>query len=68
MLPLLAAADAIHSQEMTPPVDWQTVDVIAGRNDLRKLLCWLNLSPSLKVRDFKIDVQLVGTKTLVLCR
>jgi hypothetical protein len=68
MLPLLAAADAIHSQGTAPPVDWPTVDVIAERNTLRNLMRWLNPSPGREARDFRIDVQLVGTKTLVLRR
>ena len=68
MLPLFAAADAIHGQETAPPVDWPTVDVVTDRNLLRKLLRWLNPSPGREVRDFRIDFQLVGTKTLVLCR
>jgi hypothetical protein len=63
MLPLLAAADAMHNQEVTPPVDWPAVDVIADRNSLR----WLNLSPGREVCDFRINVHLVGDKTLVLC-
>jgi len=68
MLPLLAAADAIHSQGTAPPVDWPTVDVIADCNGLRKLLRWINPSPGRELFDFRIDVQLVGTKTLVLSR
>ena len=68
MLPLFAAADAIHGQEVASPVDWPTVDVITDRNGLRKLLRWLNPSPGRAVRDFRIDVQLVGTKTLILSR
>jgi len=68
MLPLFAAADAIHDQEAAAPVDWPTVDFITDRNDLRRLLRWLNPSPGREVHDFRIDVQLVGTKTLVLRR
>ena len=67
MLPLFAAADEIHGHK-TAPVDWPKVDVITDRNGLRKLLRWLNPSPGREVRDFRIDVQLVGTKTLVLGR
>ena len=44
------------------------MDVITDRNGLRKLFRWLNPSPDRAVRDFRIDVQLVGTKTLVLNR
>ncbi|KAH8987697.1 hypothetical protein EDB86DRAFT_3206213 [Lactarius hatsudake] len=68
ILPLFAAADAIHDQEAAPPVDWPTVDFVTDHNDLRKLLRWLSPSPGREVQDFRIDVQLVGTKTLVLRR
>lgn len=68
MLPLFAAADAIHGQEAEPPVDWPTVDIITDRNGLRKLMRWLDPSPGRAVRDFRIDVQLVGGKTLILSR
>ena len=66
MLPLFAAADAIH--ENKEPVDWPAVDVVTDRNGLRKLLRWLNPSPGREVRDFRIDVELVGAKTVVLNR
>jgi len=69
MLPLFAAADEIHGHKAAAaPVDWPTVDVVTDRNGLRKLLRWLNPSPGKEVRDFRIDVQLVGTKTLMLGR
>jgi len=66
MLPLFAATDAIHDKEA--PVDWPAVDVITNRNGLRKLLRWLNPSRHQKMRDFRIDVELVGSKTIVLSR
>jgi hypothetical protein len=66
MLPLFTAADAIHGKDA--PVDWPNVDVITDRNGLRKLLRWLNPSPGREVRDFRIDVELVGTKTILLTR
>jgi len=66
MLPLFAAADAIHDKEA--PVDWPAVDVITNRNGLRKLLRWLNPSRGQRVCDFRIDVELVGSKTIVLSR
>jgi hypothetical protein len=67
MLPLFIAADEIHGQKAAP-VDWPMVDVITDRNGLRKLLRWLNPSPGREVRDFRIDVELMGSKTLVLGR
>jgi hypothetical protein len=66
LLPLLAAADAIHDKKA--PVDWPAVDVLTDRNGLRKLLRWLNPSEGREERDFRIDVELVGTKTIVLSR
>ncbi|KAH9046232.1 hypothetical protein EDB84DRAFT_1435628 [Lactarius hengduanensis] len=68
MLPLFAAADAIHDEKAALPVDWPTVDVVTDRNGMRKLLRWLDPTPGRAVRDFRIDVQLVGNKTLVLRR
>ncbi|KAI0246424.1 hypothetical protein BJV78DRAFT_152208 [Lactifluus subvellereus] len=66
MLPLFTAADAIHGKKA--PVDWPTVDVITDRNGLRKLLRWLSPSAGREVRDFRIDVDLIGTKTILLGR
>jgi hypothetical protein len=66
LLPILAAADAIHDKKA--PVDWPTVDVVTDRNGLRKLLRWLNPSEGREVRDFRIDVELIGAKTIVLSR
>jgi hypothetical protein len=66
MLPLFAAADAIHGRNA--PVEWPAVDVITGRNSLRKLMRWLNSSVRKKVKDFRIDVDLIGTKTILLSR
>jgi len=67
LLPLFAAADAIHENKKAP-VDWPAVDVITDRNGLRKLLRWLNPSEGREVRDFRIDVELVGARTIVLNR
>ncbi|KAI0246423.1 hypothetical protein BJV78DRAFT_1356176 [Lactifluus subvellereus] len=66
MLPLFTAADAIHGKKA--PVDWPTVDVITDRNGLRKLLRWLSPSAGREVRDFRIDADLIGTKTVLLSR
>ena len=66
MLPLFTAADVIHGKKA--PVDWPTVDIITDRNGLRKLLRWLSPSVGREVRDFRIDVDLIGTKTIMLSR
>ncbi|KAI0265703.1 hypothetical protein BC834DRAFT_175025 [Gloeopeniophorella convolvens] len=69
MLPLFAAADTIHGKN--PPVEWPELDIVTDRNAMRKLLRWLS-PPDPKtgreLRDFRIDVQLVGEKTIVLSR
>jgi len=67
LLPLFAAADAIHDKK-APPVDWPAVDVVTDRNGLRKLLRWLSPSEGREVRDFRIDVELVGLRTIILNR
>ena len=56
------------TREAASPIDWPTVDVITDRNGLGNLLRWLNPSLGREIHDFRIDVQLVGTKTLVLRR
>ena len=66
MLPLFCATDAIHDKKA--PVDWPAVDVITDRNGLHKLLRRLNPSEGREVCDFRIDVELMGTKTIVLGR
>jgi hypothetical protein len=65
-LATIAAADAIHDKKA--PVDWPAVDVITDRNGLRKLLRWLSPSEDREVRNFRIDVELIGAKTIVLGR
>jgi hypothetical protein len=67
LLPLFVAADAIHDNKKAP-VDWPAVDVVTDRNALRKLMRWLNPSEGKEVRDFRIDVELIGNKTVVLNR
>ncbi|KAI9448926.1 hypothetical protein F5148DRAFT_987853 [Russula earlei] len=66
MLPLFTAVDVMYGNEA--PVDWPSVDVITDRNGLRKLLRWLSPSAGREVCDFRIDVELIGTKTIVLGR
>ena len=57
----------MHSpKEAAGVVNWPTVDLVTYSNGLDKLL--RRLSPLLHriVRDFRIDIQLVGTRTLSL--
>jgi len=62
LLPLLAAVD---QQQIFARKLWKTVDFVTDRNGLRKLLRWVMKESG---RDFRIDTQLVGNKTIVLNR
>ncbi|KAJ3573986.1 hypothetical protein NP233_g2065 [Leucocoprinus birnbaumii] len=61
-LPLLAA---VNEEQLFPREEWKTVDFVTDRNGLRKLLRWVVKASG---RDFRIDTQLVGDKTVVLNR
>lgn len=63
LLPLFRAAD-IMDETRRNKVAWSTVDIVTDRNNLRKLLSWVEGSND----DFRIDVQLGGTRTLLLQR
>ncbi|KAI0265693.1 hypothetical protein BC834DRAFT_1033087 [Gloeopeniophorella convolvens] len=69
MLPLFAAADVIHGEDS--PVEWPELDIVTDRNAMRKLLRWLSPpapETGRQLNDFRIDVQLVGEKTIFLSR
>jgi len=57
----LKAADVLGKK-----VDWPSVDVITDRNGLRKLLRWIN--GTAEEKDFRIDIDLAGNRTIVLTR
>ena len=64
LLPLFIAADIVHPLR-EKPFDWPSVDVVANRNSLRKLLGWAN---GTERWDFRIDVELAGERTILLNR
>jgi hypothetical protein len=68
LLPLFAAVDEVQatSPDAGVPFDWASADVISDRNGLRKLIRWAEDSEKLK--DFRIDVELVGYRTVLLGR
>ncbi|KAF7422202.1 hypothetical protein PC9H_010357 [Pleurotus ostreatus] len=51
-----------------PAFDWPAHDVITDRNSLRKLLRWIVAAEDAPNSDFRIDAQLAGPKTVLLCR
>ncbi|KAF7982174.1 hypothetical protein HWV62_29949 [Athelia sp. TMB] len=62
LLPLIRVVD-IES----PNFDWSSVDLITDRNGLRKLLRWLR-SQDADCREFRIDTQFCGEKTILFTR
>ncbi|KAK1230846.1 hypothetical protein PQX77_006064 [Marasmius sp. AFHP31] len=64
LLPLIASVDFHHANEARS-FDWSSVDIITDRNGLRKLLRWVRGEVD---RDFRIDLQLAGKKTILFTR
>ncbi|KAL5524262.1 hypothetical protein ACEPAF_9402 [Sanghuangporus sanghuang] len=56
LLPLVLAVD-----HLSPDFDFPSIDIVTDRNNLRKLLRWVNGTISL---DFRIDLQLSGSTVL----
>ena len=65
LLPLIVAVNQKQKDEGTSPFPWNSVDFVTDRNGLRKLLRWIIGG---EVREFRIDVELVGTKTILFSR
>ncbi|KAI9065981.1 hypothetical protein FKP32DRAFT_1566831 [Trametes sanguinea] len=67
LLPLFRAVDVMSADGSTT-VDWGTVDIITDRNGLRKLLRWLAFTGEDTLKEFRIDLQLGGSKTVLMHR
>ncbi|GJE92532.1 hypothetical protein PsYK624_086860 [Phanerochaete sordida] len=69
LAPLFAAADALGARTGRTP-GWGTVDVVTDRNNLLKLLGWLDAGCAKRKHRgaFRIDVALAGAWTLLLRR
>jgi hypothetical protein len=64
ILAMLAAV-----RECTGSYDWKTSDYVTDRNSLRHLFRWISATPQQRgFMDFRIDLHLAGTQTLVLTR
>ncbi|TFY62830.1 hypothetical protein EVG20_g6556 [Dentipellis fragilis] len=59
--PLFMAADAVDAA-----VDWRHVDIVTDCNVLLKLAHWVDKGA--EARDFRIDVELAGERTLLMNR
>lgn len=69
LLPLFRAIDQIESDPDSTHqyVDWPRIDLVTDRNNLKKLLSWIEPGER-GVEDFRIDLQLCGTSTLLMQR
>lgn len=68
LVPLVQVVEAINVDEDKPNFDWSSVDFVTDRNGLRKLLRWATDTPGKPARDFRIDTQLAGEKTVLFNR
>ena len=71
LFPLIQAVQDVESQSGTKEkdkFDWSSVDFVTDRNGLRKLLRWINAAPGVAPKDFRIDMELAGSKTILLNR
>lgn len=71
LLPLVRAVQDVESQSGTKTedaFDWSSVDFVTDRNGLRKLLRWIIAGPADPPGDFRIDMQLAGSKTVLMNR
>lgn len=65
LLPLITAVNK-RAEDKEDKFDWASVDFVTDRNGLRKLLRWIGGESDL--RDFRIDLQLAGEKTVLFNR
>ena len=67
LLPLITAVNK-RAEGKEDKFDWASVDFVTDRNGLRKLMRWIGGGTSSDVRDFRIDLQLAGEKTVLFNR
>ena len=71
LLPLFRAVDVVAEENADTSLDWGSIDIITDRNGLRKLMRWLQYpggSGGEGPREFRIDLQLAGRKTVLMSR
>jgi len=64
LLPLVVAVNKRTEMACMPLFDWSSVDIVTDRDNLLKLTGWV----SGLARDFRIDLQLAGEKTILMTR
>lgn len=71
LLPLFRAVDIVAEENADTSMDWSDVDFVTDRNGLRKLMRWIRHSGSdsaESLKNFRIDLQLGGRKTVLMHR
>ena len=63
LLPLIRAVQDMTDQGVTQQFDWPSVDFVADRGYLRRLLHWAMGSAD----EWRVDAQLAGANTVLLC-
>jgi hypothetical protein len=65
LLPLIVAVNEKYKDKGSDLFPWNTMDLVTDRNGLRKLLRWIIGG---EIKEFRIDAQLAGEKTVLLNR
>ncbi|PPQ72852.1 hypothetical protein CVT24_001180 [Panaeolus cyanescens] len=65
LLPLISAVNKVQESKSAEPFDWASVDFVTDRNGLRALSRWVSGNSN---RNFRIDLQLAGNKTVLMNR
>ncbi|PIL35057.1 hypothetical protein GSI_02844 [Ganoderma sinense ZZ0214-1] len=71
LLPIFRAVDIVAEENADTSLDWGDVDIVTDRNGLRKLMRWLQYTPGPEKeapKEFRIDLQLGGKKTVLMNR
>ena len=71
LLPLFRAVDVVSEENADTNLDWSAVDFVTDRNGLRKLMRWLTHTGgdfAEPLKEFRIDLQLGGNKTVLMHR
>ncbi|KAI8986168.1 hypothetical protein BD414DRAFT_51449 [Trametes punicea] len=68
LLPLFRAVEVVAQENGGGSPDWSTIDFVTDRNGLRKLMRWLRHSGDQDLKEFRIDLQLGGSKTVLMQR
>ncbi len=72
LLPIFRVVDFMESSDTSstrPKLDWPSIDFITDRNNLRKLLTWVEgKDKGGWIDDFRIDLQLCGIGTVLMQR